>query len=70
MIEEYEYNNLINPSNLFGVNNIKEVLEFISLSDNIEELKAFNTACLNEELYEYCQVINTKINELRGNTLS
>lgn len=68
MIEEYEYNNLINPSNLF--NNIEEVRDFISLSDNIEELEAFNNACLNEELYEYCQVINTKINELRGNTLS
>lgn len=68
MPEEYEYNILINPSNLFD--SVEEVLDFISLSDNIEELEAFNNACLDEELYEYCQLINTRINELRGNTLS
>lgn len=66
-MEEYEYNILINPSNLFD--SVEEITSFISLSDNIDELEAFNKACLDEELYEYCQVINTKINELRGNTL-
>ena len=68
MIEDYEFNILINPSNLFD--SVEEVLDFISLSDNIEELEAFLLECQKEELYYYCQVINTRINELRGNTLS
>lgn len=61
-MEEYEYNNLINPSNLFD--SVEEITSFISLSDNIDELEAFKQACLGEELYEYCQVIQHKIDNL------
>lgn len=62
MIEPHEYQILINPANLFGSSN--EVIEFISLSDSQEELQAFLEACLSEELYEYVELIQTKINEL------
>jgi hypothetical protein len=62
MIEEYEFQILINPSNLFT--DTKEVLDFLELSDNIDELQAFKEKCLEEELYEYCKLIQDKIDYL------
>lgn len=62
MIENYEYQQIINPSNLF--NNIDEVRDFISFTDNIVELEAFLEECKKEELYEYCIVIKNKIDYL------
>ena len=62
MIEEYEIEILLNPSNLFDTK--EEVTAFISLSDNIDELEAFKEKCLEEELYQYCRLIQNKIDYL------
>lgn len=62
MIEEYEYNILINPANLFD--NSEEVKDFVMLSNNIEEQDAFLQELIKEGLYEYCSIVQNRINSL------
>ena len=59
MIEEYVYNELINPINLFK--SIKELKEFINIPCTKEDLKCMLQICEKEELYEYCVLIQNKI---------
>lgn len=61
-MEEYEFQILINPSNLFT--SVEEITSFISLTDNIIELGAFLNELIKEELYEYCQIVQAKIDYL------
>lgn len=56
---EYEYDILINPRNLF--HNWYEVRAFCDLSNNVEELRAFQVECEKEEMYEYCRIIQNRI---------
>lgn len=68
MIEEYELELLLNPSNLFE--NISEVTSFLELSDDLKELQAFKEVCEKEELYEYCKLIQDKINNINDKNSS
>jgi len=62
MIEEYEVEILLNPYNLF--NNVDEVKEFVEREPTLESLSAFLLICIEEQLYEYCVVIQDKINQI------
>ena len=61
MIEEYEYKIAISPSNIFKTTG--EVKTFLTIKSTKEDLKCFLKVCEEEELYEYCMLINDKINE-------
>lgn len=61
MFEEYRIKQLLSPSNLFK--SLKEVKEFLEISATVKDLQCFLEVCLEEELYEYCSIINNKINE-------
>jgi hypothetical protein len=52
---------LISPSNLFT--SPEEVIKFINVPSTKQDLKCFLNVCEEEELYEYCLLINNKINE-------
>ena len=54
-MKEEEYKKLISPSNLFKSN--EEVKEFIK-EGNREDVLHFLASCLEEERYEWCQIIN------------
>jgi hypothetical protein len=60
-MEAYQYNILINPSNLFSSSD--EVIKFINIPSTKQDLKCFLNVCEQEELFEYCLLINNKINE-------
>ena len=60
-MEEYQIMNILSPSNLF--NGLEEVRDFLEISATMKDLECFLDVCLEEELYEYCQLINNKINE-------
>lgn len=62
MIEEYELNILLNPSNLFD--SVEEVTAFLQVDADRDSLLAFLKVCEAEELYEYCELIIDKINEI------
>ena len=61
MFEEYRIKQLLSPSNLF--NSLEEVKEFLEISSTVKDKQCFLEACIEEELYEYCSIINNKINE-------
>lgn len=56
---ELEYEELINPKNLFTC--VEEVVEFLKLPASVSELEAFLYRCEREELYEYCQLVKKEI---------
>ena len=60
-METYQYNMLISPSNLFTSN--EELMQFIEIPATKQDLYSFLDVCEKEELYEYCLLINNKINE-------
>lgn len=57
---EEQYKELINPKNLFK--NLEEVKLFIKDSKR-EDLIWFLRACEKNELYEFCNYLNSIINE-------
>jgi len=59
--EEWRIKQLISPSHLFK--NIEEAKEFLEISATVRDLECFLEVCEEEELYEYCSIINDKINE-------
>lgn len=61
MFEEYKIKQLLSLSNLFK--SINEVGEFLEISATVKDLQCFLNVCEEEELYEYCSIINNKINE-------
>lgn len=61
MFEEYKIKQLLSPSNLFK--SIEEVKDFLEISATVKDLQCFLDVCIDEELYEYCSIINNKINE-------
>lgn len=54
---------LTDPSNLLS--NDKEFEEFLSLSDDINDLEAFKKVCIKNELYEWSAKIYYKILKLK-----
>ena len=58
---EQMYLNAINPKNMFK--NLDEVKEFIKGYDNKEDLIWFLRACEENECYEFCNYLNSVINE-------
>lgn len=58
-MENYEIELLLNPANLFS--DINQVRDFVGLSNNLAELQAFFEKCEEEELFEYCAVIQNRI---------
>lgn len=69
-LEWYELENITNPSTLFE--SIEELTKFIniyneedSLEDRIKQLEIMLGKCERQELYEYCQIIVNKINNLK-----
>lgn len=59
MFEEYKIKQLLSPSNLFK--SIEEVKDFLEISATVKDLQCFLDVCEEEELYEYCLIINNKI---------
>ena len=62
MFEEWRIHQLISPSHLFK--NIEEAKEFLEISATVRDLECFLEVCEQEELYEYCGMIQKKISSI------
>ena len=58
------YNEMISPSNLFKSE--QEVITFVEIPCTVEDLNLFLKKCEEEELYEYCIVVQNKLNKLNS----
>jgi hypothetical protein len=67
MIEDYIYNELIHPRNLFkSVEDLKEFIKIYDedlLSEYWDGLSVMLKLCEDDELYEYCAIIKKKLDE-------
>ena len=57
-----QYEKLVDPATLLSIG---EVHDFCLLSDDILDLEAFKDRCTEQELYEYCAIIQQRINKLQ-----
>lgn len=64
-MQEYEYLSFINPANLFidetDFKNFIEIRDGLNDSEYQEALEYLLGWCEREELFEYCQIIKTKL---------
>ena len=63
LFEEWRINQLISPSHLFK--SLEEAKEFLEISATVRDLECFLEVCEQEELYEYCGMIQNHINLMK-----
>lgn len=58
-----QYHKLTDPATLLSLG---EVHDFCMLSDDILDLQAFLARCEEDELFEFCSIVQERIGELEG----
>lgn len=62
IFKEWRIHQLISPSHLFK--SLEEAKEFLEISATVRDLECFLEVCEQEELYEYCGMIQKKISSI------
>ena len=66
ILEDIRYKELINPKVLFS--SIEEFEEFVNIDCSEKDLLCFLELCEKEECYEYCKIINDKLNSYNSDS--